>query len=275
MAMEAKSLMTRSRTAWTVVTALVMCSRLLFAQPASTAEAESLQTAAAWTTTSDSPVAPPANQQPPTDGQLPSAKPHHYWDRATQLLGAAKAGDLDAQYDLFAVIDWCNNIMDWYFTAEGRPLTLEEGLEKAPNASLKRLAETEFPHCRRFREHSTAVELGTAEYWLESATQSGQALAQAVTAERILNRQWQAAFDQLLVERLGGPRATGTAVAVTNFVGPAPDPQAVALLRAAVTSLKPGVLEIIGRAQNNLHPSPRHDAVIVALMFPEMAVTQA
>jgi hypothetical protein len=174
---------------------------------------------------------------------------------------AAKAGDLGAQYNLFAVIDYCKTILDFYFTKDRTPLTLDEGLEMAPNASIKHYAQEAFPHCHRFREHNVALELGTAEYWLERAAQSGQPLAQAVTAERILDRKFQTALEQLEVERLGDPVPRGTAIAVANFVGPAPDPQAVALLRAAVTSLEPGVLEIIGRAQFHLRPFTRYDTV--------------
>jgi hypothetical protein len=182
------------------------------------------------------------------------AKPRDNWDRATQLLGAAKAGDRDAQYNLFAVIYWCNAIMDSYFTMDGTPLTLDEGLERAANASQKRQAQEEFPRCHRFREHNVAFELGSAEYWLEKATQSGQPLAQAETARRIL---YQDSMNTN-VPLFSNP-AAGFSVSIPS--GAPPNRRAVDLLRAAVKSLDPQVLEIIGGAQTELHGSRMAEVV--------------
>ena len=182
-----------------------------------------------------------------------SAKPRDDWELANQLLRAAKAGDRDAQYRLFAVIDWCNTILDSYFTKDGSPLTLDEGLAKAPNASQKRQAEEEFPHCHRFQEHNVSLELGSAEYWLERATQSGQPLAQAVTARKML----EADAQNNAVPLARNPN--GLSISIPS--GASPNRRAVDLLRAAVKSLDPKVLEIIGEEQTELHGSRLNETV--------------
>jgi len=169
-------------------------------------------------------------------------------------LGAAKAGDRDAQYKFFSVIDRCNTILDFYFATNGRPLTLDEGLEKVPNASRKRQAEGEFPHCHRFQEHNVAFELGSAEYWLENATQSGQPRAEAETARRL---HYQDSMNTN-VPLYSNP-VTGFSVSIPS-VSP-PNRRAVDLLRAAVKSLDPQVLEIIGSAQTELHGSRMAEVV--------------
>jgi hypothetical protein len=183
-----------------------------------------------------------------------ATKPSDDWELANQLLGAAKTGDRDAQYRLFAVIDDCETLMDYYFTYESTPLTLDEGLAKTPNASQKHQAREGFAHCRRFQEHNVALELGSAEYWLERATQSGQPLAQAVTARRRLDQDSR----NTAVPLVGNP-STGMSISIPS--GAPPDRRAVDLLRAAVKSLDPQVLEIIGDEQTELHGSRMGETV--------------
>ncbi len=182
-----------------------------------------------------------------------AAKPLDSWDRATQLLGAAKSGDRDAQYRLFAIIDWCNAILESYFRRDGMPLTLDEGLEGTANASQKRQAQEEFSHCHRFREHNVALELGSANYWLEKATENGQPVAQAVTAGRRLDED---------ARNTAVPLGNGSpGMSITIPSGVSPDRSAVDLLRAAVKSLDPQVLEIIGTEQTELHGSRMGETV--------------
>ncbi len=179
-------------------------------------------------------------------------KPHDDWDLANQLLGAAKAGDRDAQYRLFAVIDDCETLMNYYFTQESTRLTLDEGLEKTANAAQRDQAQKGFAHCHRFQEHNVALELGSAEYWLERATQNGQPLAQAVTARKMLDRDSQ---DTAV------PLFSTSSFSVTIPSGAPPDRRAVDLLRAAVKSLDPQVLEIVGEEQTELHGSRMGETV--------------
>jgi hypothetical protein len=252
MAVKSKSLMLATVVSWAVLGTTSLCSQSLLAQSASAEEPLRSQTKSA--TTAESAIAPPASQQRKNRDQPPSTKPRDQWDRATQLLGAAKAGDRDAQYDLFAVIDWCNIILKSYFTTDGRPLTLEEGLERAVNASQKRQAQEEFPHCHRFQDHNVDLELGSAEYWLDRASQSGQPLAQAETARRRLDQDF-------LNNAVPLSRNPSTGISISIPSGAPPDRRAVDLLRAAVKSLNPQVLEIIGDEQTALHGSRNNETV--------------
>jgi len=183
----------------------------------------------------------------------PASKPRDDWELATQLLQAAKAGDRDAQYRLFAVIDDCESLLDYYFTRDDTPLTFEEGVENAKTQSMKRQAMKVFPSCHRFREHNVALEMGSAEYWLEKATQSGQPLAQAVTARKMLDADAQNNAVPLVTNSKG--------LSITIPSGAPPNRRAVDLLRAAVKSLDPNVFEIIGDEQTELHGSRLNETV--------------
>ena len=181
-------------------------------------------------------------------------KPADDWERAKLLLGAANSGDRDAQYRLFAVIDDCETLMEYYFTHDGLSLTLDEGLERAANVSQKHQAREGFVHCHRFLEHNVALELGSADHWLERATQSGQPLAQAVTARRRLDQDSR----DTAVPLASNPSA-GISISIPSEAPP--DRRAVDLLRAAVRSLDPQVLEIIGNEQTELHGSRMGETV--------------
>jgi hypothetical protein len=220
-------------------TAMVVFSQEMSAQPTTVTES---QRGAARSAAATSAIVPP------------SANPHDDWELAIQLLGAAKAGDRDAQYHLFALIDDCETLMDYYFTRDDVPLTFDEGLEKASNVSQKQQAREGFVHCQRFRDHNVALELGSAKYWLERATQNGQPLAQAVTARRRLDQDARATAIPL-----AGNPATGFSISIPS--GAPPDKRAVDLLRAAVKSLDPQVLEIIGYEQTELHGSRMGETV--------------
>jgi len=225
-----------------VATAMVVFSRETLAEPAPTMDEGQLRSEIRSTTIAKSAIV------------QPSATPPDDWELATQLLGPAKAGDRDAQYRLFAVIDDCETLMSYYFTHEGTPLTLDEGVEKAANESQKQQAQEGFIHCHRFQDHNVGLELGSAEYWLDRATQSGQPLAQAVTARRRLD---QDSRDNA-VPLFSNP-STGMSISILS--GAPPDRRAVDLLRAAVKSLQPQVLEIIGNEQTELHGSRMSETV--------------
>ncbi len=184
----------------------------------------------------------------------PTLKARDDWELANTLLMPARSGDRDAQYRLFAVIDDCETLMDYYFTNDGTPLSLDEGLAKTANASQFQQAQDAFVHCHRFRDHNVALELGSADYWLEKATRRGQPLAQAVTASRRLD---QDSRDNA-VPLYRNP-STGMSISIPS--GAAPDRRAVDLLRAAVKSLDPSVLQIIGEEQTELHGSRMGETV--------------
>ena len=256
MAIESKSWIVRTSAACVVLAVTLLCSQSLFEQSAMAADEESRRIETGSAATAESAVALPERRAPTPNDQRSLPKPLDYWDRATQLLGAAKAGDRDAQYHLFAIIDWCNTILDHYFVKDGVPLTLAQGLEIAPNNAQKNQAQEEFPHCQRFRGHNVALELGSAEYWLEKATQNGQPLAQAETARRMLYQD--SMNTDVPLSALPGDRFT---VTVSIPSGAPPNRRAVDLLRAAVKSRDPQVLEIIGASQTVLHGSRNAEVV--------------
>jgi hypothetical protein len=253
-AIESKPLITVAGLAWAVVAATVLFLPKTLAEPASTVDHGQLRSETRSAAIAESAIVPPASRPVSTDDRRPSAKPRDDWELANQLLGAAKAGDRNAQYRLFAVIDDCENLMNYYFRQEGTPLTLVEGLEKAANVSQKHQAQEGFDHCHQFQEHNVAFELGSAEYWLERATQNGQPLAQAVTAER---RLYQDSLNTA-VPLVSNP-TTGISISIPS--GAPPDRRAVDLLRAAVKSLDPQVLEIVGVEQTELHGSRNGETV--------------
>jgi hypothetical protein len=254
MAIESKPLIMGAGLVWAVVAAMVLFSQKTLAEPASTVDHGRLRSETRSATIAESAIVPPSSRPASTNDRPLSAKPRDDWELANQLLGAAKAGDRDAQYRLFAVIDDCETLMNYYFTQESTPLTLDEGLEKAANVSQKHQAQEGFDHCHRFQEHNVAFELGSAEYWLERATQSGQPLAQAVTARRKLDQDSR----DTAVPLFSNPTA-GISISIPS--GAPPDRRAVDLLRAAVKSLDPQVLEIIGEEQTELHGSRNAETV--------------
>ena len=199
-------------------------------------------------------VTPPEIRSNLSPGRRSSAGNRDDWERASEWLVAAKAGNRDAQYHLFAVIDDCTMLLDYYFTQDGTPLTLDEGLKKTVNASQLHQAEESFDHCHRFREHNIALELGSAEHWLDAATKNGQPLAEAVTARRQLDQDAQDTAVPLGSSKNGG-------LSFTIPSGAQPDRRAVDLLRSAVQSLEPSVLEIIGDEQTALHGSRMSETV--------------
>jgi hypothetical protein len=178
-------------------------------------------------------------------------KSRNDWEYAHQLLLDAKAGSPDAQYYLSVVIGYCDNIMDLYFSEQGKPLTLDEGLLKAAKVSQIRhvdqvpQAQEGFDRCHQFREQDSA-DLGNAEDWLNKATLAGQPIAQATTAERRL-------FQDFMKAAVSRGDLQGTQLTAAPSIGGAIDPRE--LLRSAVKSLDPQVLETIGQVQYLLDPS--------------------
>ena len=120
------------------------------------------------------------------------------------------------------------------------------GLRVTANVSQRRQAEEGFARCHRFREHNVGLELRSAEYWLERATENGQPLAQAVTARKKLDQDF---LDTAV------PLASSRGISISIPSGAQPDRRAVDLLRAAVKSLDPQVLEIVGEEQAALQGS--------------------
>lgn len=178
-------------------------------------------------------------------------KSRNDWEYAHQLLPDARAGNPDAQYYLSAIIVNCDTIMDLYFSEQGKPLTLDEGLLKAAKVSQVHhvdqvpQAQEGFDRCHEFREHD-AADLGSADDWLNKATLAGQPIAQATTAQRRL-------FQDFMKAAVSAGTVQATQLTAALPIGGTIDPRE--LLRSAVKSLDPQVLETIGQVQYLLDPS--------------------
>ncbi len=138
--------------------------------------------------------------------------------------------------------------------SHGDPIKVVDDGNRRRLGSQARQAEEEFPHCHRFREYNVALELGSADYWLDRATQSGQPRAQAETARRML-------YQDSMNTNVPLSRDPAAGISISIPSGAPPNRRAEALLRAAVKSLDPQVLEIIGGAQTELHGSRMAEVV--------------
>jgi hypothetical protein len=172
------------------------------------------------------------------------AESHDYWIFAQHVLPAAQAGDADAQFFLSKALQFCTQVNDNYFQLNGKPLTLDEGLQYAASLKLSmELVQSMYDRCKAFREHD-ATALGTASDWLEKATEAGQPAAQATTAAEMLQQQ--------LMRNFSRAGAAPTADSTAPLIGNGADP--TELIRAAVQSRDPEALLNIGWAQALLNP---------------------
>ncbi len=172
------------------------------------------------------------------------ANSHDYWILAVALLPAAKAGNADAQFYLSRLLDRCAEDNRMYFQHKGRNLTLDEGLQYAVQRHLPiEIAQSVYDKCHGFQENDSA-KFGRADEWLAKATASGQPIAQATTASKILTQEMQRNFAQA-----GGvPNPYADESAVNGS-----DPRD--LLRSALRSRDPEVLFSIGESQALLDPT--------------------
>jgi hypothetical protein len=168
----------------------------------------------------------------------------NYWQLARTILPSAQEGDSDAQYYLSRILERCEQDNKLYFQRRGQKLSLDEGLQFAVKRNLSiETAQSVFDKCHQFMSDE-ATDFGSASRWLERATDAGQPIAQATTAEKSL-------MNHILenAAKAGGvpyTNATGTAEAGA-------DPQQ--LFESAVRSKDPEVLFAIGDSQEMLHPS--------------------
>ena len=172
------------------------------------------------------------------------AESHDYWEYAHQILPAAKAGNADAQFYLSRLLDRCAEENTMYFQHKGRILTLDEGLQFAVQRHLSiETAQSVYEKCHAF-QGSDLSELGNGSDWLRKATASGQPLAQATTASKMLTQEMQQDF-----AKAGGVLNPNAEEVFEGGLDPRD------LLRKAVQSKDPEVLFSIGETQALLDPS--------------------
>jgi hypothetical protein len=168
----------------------------------------------------------------------------NYWTYAHEVLPAAKAGNPDAQYYLFRILDGCNSRISMFLQRRGQKLSLGDVLQYAAKRNLSiDLAQSAFDHCHDFQDND-GTELGNPVSWLHQATAAGQPLAQSTTAIKLLLQTQQSNF-----EKSGALSTSNASEAIDSPLDPP------ALFRAAVESKDPEVLRAIGEAQFLMHPT--------------------
>jgi hypothetical protein len=185
------------------------------------------------------------------------AKATNYWQFATDVAPAARAGDRDAQYYLWRAMNWCEDSNRFFFERQHRHLTLEEAITEAQRLhNSVQLARLTFARCHDFQDHENSG-LGLASEWLAVATESRQPAAQAATAEQLLLQQ---VMDNVAREQGFTPPA-GQEGRINNSVDPH------VLLREAVESADPEVLRVIGEVQGMLDPNPKDNTSELAWLL--------
>jgi hypothetical protein len=203
---------------------------------------------------------PPINTLPRIKSAAPSrgptladykqafARSPNYWRFAHDALPAATVGNADAQFYLSRALDYCTEHNSLYFQRRGKSIGLDEALQYAAQRHLPiDIAQDVYNRCHEFVDHD-APELGRSPDWLAQATASGQPLAQAATATKLLMQESQQDF-----VRAGGLPNPNNA----SIVSDGSDPRE--LLRAAVQSKDPEVLFSIGDALTLMAPTTNSD----------------
>lgn len=111
----------------------------------------------------------------------------NYRDFIMSALSAAQSGDRDAQYYVSAAISYCDETNRFFFRRRDKTLTVDEAIaERAALPGIDMTAAIRRAN-RRCQDVNSARDpaWGTADQWLAKATQAGQPLAQARTAENI------------------------------------------------------------------------------------------
>ncbi len=182
----------------------------------------------------------------PINYSVSLASSRDYWNYALAILPAANAGNADAQFYLWKVIDFCGHPYNRWFedaSKPGRLMTLDDAMQEAAsqNAALD-IVQVMWDRCHRLRELDSGI-LGNKMDWLSQATKAGQPIAQATTARlRMLQDQ---------AKQLVNAGATSTQKTAQPPIAGALDPRQ--LLRDAVASKDPAVLYEIASVQALLH----------------------
>lgn len=106
------------------------------------------------------------------------------------ILPAARSGDRDAQYYLYAALNYCDETYRFYFRPRGKLLSLDEAIKVRsyyPGPSMTEAIKRAYLRCHEVNETKNPT-WGTASEWLSKATDAGQPLAQMETAGLIFLR---------------------------------------------------------------------------------------
>jgi hypothetical protein len=201
-------------------------------------------------TSSQSASAPAAMKESPSVRQLVKNAPD-YFALARVLLAQARGGDAAAEYALWALHVACYESRAHYLVQDkGHAIGWSEAIQKAARLNLPiEEAKKEYDRCHSYFSEDSS-DLGDAMEWLQRATDASYAPAQAQTANlRLLQDQLKS------FERSG---AVPTGYGLLPPIGGDANPRD--LLRSAVTSLDPDVIQQIGELVPMLNPSESPEA---------------
>lgn len=171
-------------------------------------------------------------------------KSRNYWQFANKVLSAAKAGDRDAQFYLYKALKYCLETNATDFQWDGRPLELGEAIQKGSRGHISADAiQADYDRCHEFRTHNVS-DLGDPATWLAKATEAGQPVAQATTANQMLFQQRMRSFV--------AAGAVPTPLATAPTVGEGLDPRDLSV--QAASSGDPEALFMVGESLQLMHP---------------------
>jgi hypothetical protein len=129
----------------------------------------------------------PAAAEPSLQERFASASDYHGFARS--LLDSAKAGDSEAQYVLFQVLDFCEMGYRVYFDRRNRRRTLDEAMQwastRTPSADPEEARDI-YDKCNVLMTKGTREQFGARDDWLAAATENGHPVAEARSASKLL-----------------------------------------------------------------------------------------
>jgi hypothetical protein len=144
------------------------------------------------------PAAPPASVESTPAARAPEPRPASaeearfraatdYLVFARDLLPRARDGDREAQYHLFAAMDYCRRSYREYFDRGQQRRSLDEALRfEGTSPSLSREVREVHSRCHNLMSLQTS-ELGEGEQWLQRAARAGHPRAQVQLASRMIS----------------------------------------------------------------------------------------
>ena len=162
----------------------------------------------------------------------------------TEALPAAQAGNADAQYYVSAALAFCDETWRFFFKRKDRILSVDEAIAERNSTrdwSLIRGIRRADDRCHDVTSEPEPS-WGSADQWLAKATESGQSLAQTVTALKIA---LQVSAPGLSIIKKTGESNSGETYSLDD---------ARALASAAIASKNPEVIFHLSDFVGSLHP---------------------
>jgi hypothetical protein len=131
-------------------------------------------------------AAPPERQRFESAYQARWREATDYLEFSRGILGRAREGDADAQYHLYAALDYCRRSYREYFDRGQQRLSLDEAIRTGGDspAAIRDIRQAH-SRCGDLMSLTTG-EFGEAEQWLQRSARSGHPRAQVQLASRLI-----------------------------------------------------------------------------------------